>query len=88
MHFYLYIALAANLIGLIQMAIDKGRAVQRKSRIPEAQLIAPTLLGGFPGILLGMMFFHHKTAKRSFQMKLLLALLLFLGAVYLLVRPR
>jgi uncharacterized membrane protein YsdA (DUF1294 family) len=77
----IYIALAANGIAVIQMAVDKRLAVKQKTRIPEAQLIAPTLLGGFPCILLGMILFRHKTAKKNFQLKLLLGLALFITAL-------
>lgn len=76
------ICIAANLIAFIQMAVDKRLAVKQRRRIPEAQLIAPTLFGGFPGILLGMLAFRHKTRKRSFQLKLLVALIIFAGIVY------
>ena len=84
MNILIYIALAANLAAFLQMAIDKRLAVKGKSRIPEAQLIAPALLGGFPGVLLGMLLFRHKTVKRSFQLKLLLAVAAFASAVYVL----
>ncbi len=76
------ICIAANLIAFIQMAVDKRLAVKQRRRISEAQLIAPTLFGGFPGILLGMLAFRHKTRKRSFQLKLLVALIIFAGIVY------
>lgn len=79
----IYIALAANLIAFVQMGIDKRLAVKQKNRIPETQLIAPTLFGGIIGILFGMLVFSHKTKKRSFQLKLCLALILFCGIAYL-----
>ena len=82
----IYIILAANLIAVLQMAIDKRRAVKQQRRIPESQLITPALFGGFPGVLLGMMLFRHKTKKRSFQFKLLIAVLLFAGAAFLYFR--
>jgi uncharacterized membrane protein YsdA (DUF1294 family) len=79
----IYIAIAANGLAFIQMGIDKRLAVRGKHRIPEAQLIAPVLLSGIIGIVLGMRVFRHKTAKRSFQIKLALAFLLFAIGVYL-----
>jgi len=79
----IYIVLAANLVAFLQMAIDKRLAAKQRRRIPEAQLIAPALLGGFPGILLGMLLYRHKTKKRGFQLKLLLALVAFAGTVYI-----
>jgi uncharacterized membrane protein YsdA (DUF1294 family) len=85
MNALIYIIVAANLIAFIQMAIDKRLAIKQKSRIPEAQLIAPTLFGGFPGVLLGIILFRHKTVKKSFQFKLALALILFSGMAYFLI---
>ncbi len=74
----------ANSVAFVQMTIDKRLAEKQRHRFSEAQLIAPTLFGGFPGVLLGMLLFRHKTKKRSFQLKLLFALFLFLGGIYLL----
>ncbi|QBG46558.1 DUF1294 domain-containing protein [Verrucomicrobia bacterium S94] len=85
MHYFVYLIICANLIALIQMAADKRKAEKQRRRIPEIQLIAPTLLGGFPGILLGMTLFRHKTRKRSFQLKLLLTLAAFAGIVYFII---
>lgn len=79
---FVYIALAANGVAIIQMAADKRLAVKQRRRIPEAQLVAPALLGGFPGVLLGMLLFRHKTKKRSFQLKLLVAVVAFAGLAY------
>ena len=78
----LYIAIAANLIAFIQMAFDKSLARKNRGRISEAQLIAPTLFGGIIGTLLGMLTFRHKTKKWSFQLKLLVAFIAFLAALY------
>lgn len=85
MNTILYIAIAANLIAFVQMAIDKRLATKQKNRISEAQLIAPTLFGGIVGVLLGMMLFRHKTVKKSFQLKLFLAFLLFCAIAYFLI---
>ena len=79
-----YALIAANLLAFIQTAIDKRLAIKQQWRIPEIQLIAPVLFGGFPGLLLGMILFHHKTKKVSFQLKLAVAILIFAGLVYLL----
>lgn len=79
----LLIIAAANLIGFLQMALDKQLARKRARRIPEAQLITPTLFGGLVGILIGMIAFRHKTIKRSFQLKLASATLLFGATLFL-----
>jgi uncharacterized membrane protein YsdA (DUF1294 family) len=78
----IYFIAAANVAAMVQIAIDKRLAEKQKNRISEAQLIAPTFFGGFPGILLGMILFRHKTKKRSFQLKLLFALILLIGSVW------
>jgi len=75
--------ISTNLLAFIQMGIDKHLAKKGRRRIPEAQLIAPALLGGMIGILLGMLAFRHKTKKSRFQIKLAGAIILFAGLVYL-----
>jgi uncharacterized membrane protein YsdA (DUF1294 family) len=69
--------LAVNLWAFGQLAWDKRCARVGARRVSEARLIAPVLLGGLPGILLGMSVFRHKTAKRSFQLKLAALALVF-----------
>ena len=73
-----------NLIGFVQMAIDKQRAVKNRRRLPESQLLAPVLFFGIIGVVAGMLIFHHKTVKMSFQIKLAIAFLIFLAGIYLL----
>ena len=79
----IYIGIAANIIAFLQMAIDKRLAEKKKGRISEFQLIAPTVFGGIVGTLLGMMTFRHKTKKRSFELKLLSALILFSAIIFM-----
>lgn len=62
-----------NLIGFIQMGIDKHRAVSKKWRIPERILIGTALLGGGIGSFLGMHVFRHKTKHPKFFILLPLA---------------
>ena len=83
MNIFIQVALAANVIAFMQMGVDKRLAVKQRTRISEAQLIAPTFFGGFIGVPLGMLAFRHKTSKRSFQLKFAGATILFLaGAGY------
>jgi uncharacterized membrane protein YsdA (DUF1294 family) len=66
-----WIALAlVNLFAFGQCGWDKLAAVRGWRRIPEKRLIAPVWLGGFPGLLLAMRLFRHKTSKASFRKKL------------------
>lgn len=51
---------------LVFMSWDKRQAKVHRRRIPEAVLIAVAVLGGSPGILLGMGLFRHKTRKPLF----------------------
>lgn len=73
----------ANAVAFVQVWIDKRRAEAGRYRLSERRLIAPVLLGGLPGLLLGMRRFRHKTRKRSFQLKLAAATVGFVGAVVL-----
>lgn len=59
---------------------DKYKAIRHKWRIPEATLIAAAFLGGAPGAILGMLFFHHKTRKWKFRILVPLALIIWLAA--------
>ena len=55
-----------NVIGFFLMGIDKGKARRKAWRIPEATLFTTGLLGGCPGVIIGMYVFHHKTKKPRF----------------------
>jgi uncharacterized membrane protein YsdA (DUF1294 family) len=55
---------------------DKLQAQRAGRRVPEAQLHVLALLGGFPGSLLGMRLFRHKTRKLAFRAVLAAAVLL------------
>ncbi len=83
MNSLIYIAIAVNLIGFIQMGIDKSLSIKGHDRLREAQLLAPVLFSGIVGVVLGMLVFHHKTAKRHFQFKLAAAFAIFAGGIYL-----
>ena len=71
-----------NLVTLLAFGFDKGRAGQQQRRIPEATLALLGALGGWPGGLVGMKMFRHKTLKRSFQVKYALALVPFVAGVW------
>jgi uncharacterized membrane protein YsdA (DUF1294 family) len=69
-----------SVISLAQFGIDKHRARLKQSRIPESHLLLVAFLGGWPGSLLGMMAFRHKTIKRSFQIKFAMSVIVSLAA--------
>ena len=53
-----------------------------RSRVSEFHLLAIGALGGWPGGLLGMLAFRHKTAKLSFKLKYALAFVIWAVLVY------
>lgn len=55
-----------NLVGFIQMYMDKRRAQKGKWRIPEKQLFLVAAIGGSIGSIIGMQVFRHKTKHKSF----------------------
>ena len=68
--------LAVSIGGFLLMGFDKLSAKMGSRRIPEALFFMVSLVGGFAGVVLGMLVFHHKTSKRSFQLKILIAAVL------------
>jgi uncharacterized membrane protein YsdA (DUF1294 family) len=48
---------------------DKWQAGRGGGRVAESSLWLVSALGGWPGGLLGMILFRHKSAKASFQLK-------------------
>ena len=59
---------------------DKWRA-GRGRRVSESSLLWSSALGGWPGGLLGMIVFRHKSAKPSFQWKFIGAMLVGLALI-------
>jgi uncharacterized membrane protein YsdA (DUF1294 family) len=58
------------------MGYDKKLAQNNKRRISEKTLLTFVVIGGSIGSGLGMLFFRHKTAKRSYLLKFWLILIL------------
>ena len=52
------------------------------------QLVLLGALGGWPGGVLGMKVFRHKTAKRLFQFKYALALIPFAAEIWIWLQSR
>ena len=58
---------AMSLLLFCIYAFDKSAAMNRRSRTPEATLHWLSLLGGWPGALVGQSLFRHKTTKASYR---------------------
>jgi uncharacterized membrane protein YsdA (DUF1294 family)/cold shock CspA family protein len=76
--------LAINVGAVFFMGLDKSLARSGSMRTPEVILFVIGLLGGSPGLLLGIHVFKHKTRKAAFQFVLLLIVVAQLGVVRLL----
>lgn len=70
----LIIAAALTPAAILLFLLDKNAARTQSRRIPEAWLLAISLLGGWLGSILAIRFLRHKSRKRSFQSMLLLAI--------------
>ncbi len=68
--------LLMSLVTVCAYGLDKRRARLGRPRIPERTLHLFELLGGWPGALLGMSLFRHKTQKRSFRLVFFVVVLL------------
>ena len=71
-----YYLLAINVITFVMYGFDKWMARANSRRISEKALWLVALIGGSAGALLGMKTFRHKTRKASFQLVLVLILLI------------
>ena len=60
--------IALSVCAFVLCAYDKKVAGGAFTRVPENVLFGVALLGGTPGLLLGMNVFRHKTRKLSFQL--------------------
>ena len=68
MKYLLVYLIIINALTLLFMLVDKYNAVRRRWRIPEAVLFIVAIVGGCPGIYLGMQLFRHKTRKPAFAL--------------------
>lgn len=59
--------LVLSLVTLLAYASDKSAAKKGDWRVPEVNLHVLSLLGGWPGALVGQVICRHKTSKADFQ---------------------
>jgi uncharacterized membrane protein YsdA (DUF1294 family) len=75
-----------NFIAFVLIGYDKQLAIKSKKRISEKTLLTWVALGGTIGSSLAMSIFRHKTAKRSYLLKLagiiFIQILILMGLFY------
>ncbi len=72
----LYYLIPVNLIAFLMYGLDKWKAVHRRWRIPEAELLCIAAVGGALGAYAAMLLFHHKTRHARFSVGVPVLLLL------------
>lgn len=70
---------AASAGAFLLFGFDKWRAGCGGRRVAESTLWWVGALGGWPGGLLGLIFFRHKSAKPAFRLKYAVAFLVWAG---------
>lgn len=79
-----YLIIIFTLITFLAFGLDKWLAKKGKRRIDESILLLLTFTGGTFGAVLGMVFFKHKTAKKSFFYKICLVVIFQIALIFLL----
>ena len=78
--------LIVNVAALLLMGFDKFSAKLETERVPEMWFFLVSLAGGFVGVAIGMLIFHHKTRKLSFQVKIAVAAIVALFLMFLVTK--
>ncbi len=68
-HWVIALYLAMSILCFVGYWIDKSAAVHGRWRVPEATLLIPGLLGGWPGAIVAQQVFRHKTRKTAFRVQ-------------------
>ena len=77
---------AINIVTFLYYGIDKFFAKNNMFRVPEKVLLSLAFVGGSIGALIGMILFHHKTKKASFQVWFWILIIAQIGIIYLIYR--
>ena len=86
-----YVAIAYAAMSFVALALygfDKRRAESGGRRVRERTLHLVELLGGWPGALLAMRLFRHKTRKASFLLVTWTIVAVHLIGAWMLLRSR
>jgi uncharacterized membrane protein YsdA (DUF1294 family) len=73
---------ATSLAAFLLFGYDKWQAGRKGGRVAESILWLASAVGGWPGGLLGILIFHHKSAKASFQIKFAFALVVWVALLW------
>jgi uncharacterized membrane protein YsdA (DUF1294 family) len=79
-----YYLIIITLITFFAFGWDKRLAKRGAHRMAESVLLFLTFMGGTFGALVGMTFFRHKNAKKTFIFKLVLVIAVQLAIVFIL----
>lgn len=79
--------LSLSLIAYVAFYVDKKRARQQLSRIPESTLLLLALFGGTIGAITAQHQFRHKTLKQPFKFQLYSIAVLQVAFVIMLLFP-
>lgn len=77
---------AASLVAFTLCVVDKRRARRQRARVPERVLLGVALVGGTPGLLVGMAVARHKTRKVPFLLQLAIVVLVQAAVAWLVAR--
>jgi uncharacterized membrane protein YsdA (DUF1294 family) len=74
---------ATSALAFLLFGYDKWRAGGQGGRVAESTLCLVSAIGGWPGGLLGILIFRHKSSKKQFQVKFTMALLVWAALLWL-----
>jgi uncharacterized membrane protein YsdA (DUF1294 family) len=81
---------AISLVAFVAYGYDKALSKTQRTRVPESVLLFLVLIGGTLGAVVAMAVFRHKTAKGSFQLKLVVVVAVqvaLIAAYYGMIKP-
>ena len=79
--FLVYQFVVINPVTYLAYFVDKRAAVRGEWRIPERNLHALEMLGGWSGALLAQKTLHHKNKKKSYQAEFAFVLIMQIGFI-------
>jgi uncharacterized membrane protein YsdA (DUF1294 family)/cold shock CspA family protein len=82
------IYLVASIFCFLAYGTDKRAATNGTWRTPESSLLFLGLLGGWPGAIVGMQVFRHKTRKASFRALFWVTVVVNIAAFIFLTSPQ